>query len=124
VRNKPSILQLAVGTLIHKVPYSDTKRCMSLIDGYGFDITYTELCSHHLAGGRIGSWIDGMIYAVEAGLKIGKENAAARDLLEAYGSKKSLRQHLKELHEYGIKDFTNAPLSMEQIKQNRAQRQR
>ena len=117
MRQKPTILQLAVGTFIHKVPYSDVKKCMTLIEGYGFDITYTELCAHHLAGGRIVSWIDGLVYAAENGLTIGKENAAARDLVESYGDKKSLRQHLKEFHEHGIRDFIRTPLSMEHIKQ-------
>lgn len=116
MRRKPTLLQLAVGTFIHKVPYSDAKKCMSLIEGYGLDISYTELCAHHLAGGRMVSWIDGLVYAAENGLKIGKDNAAARDLVESYGDRRSLRQHLRQFHGQGITDFISTPLSMENIK--------
>lgn len=47
------------------------------------------------------SWIEGLIYAQERGMTIGPTNGAARDLAEAYGAKRSLREHIQAFEARG-----------------------
>ena len=116
MNRRPSLLQLAVGTLIHKVPYGESRRCLDLIEGHGLSITYTELSAHHLAGGRMFSWIEGVVYAQERGVKMNPQNGAARDLVEAHTSRRTLREHIQGFEAVGVRDLDSAPLKVEQLK--------
>jgi uncharacterized protein YqfA (UPF0365 family) len=116
MNRRPSVFQLLVGTLIHKVPYFETRRCLQRIEGHGLPLSYTELAAHHLAGGRITSLVEGLIYAQERGIKISVTSAAARDLVEAYGSKTALSEHIRVFESRGVRDLDSAPLNVAQLK--------
>jgi len=114
--SRPSFLQLLVGTLLHKIPYRESRRNLDLIERHGLSVTYTELSAHHLAGGRITSWIEGLVYAKERGLKMSRENGAARDLTEIYTTQRSLREHIRKFEALGVRDLDSAPLNPELVK--------
>jgi len=114
---RPSLFQLFVGTVIYKMPYRESRRCLDLIANHGLPVTYLELSAHHLAGGRIGSWIEGLIYAQNHGIKMSVTNAAARDLIEVYGSKLTLLNHIQAFERLGVKDLDSAPLDLDKIKE-------
>lgn len=113
---RPSLLQLLVGVCVHKVPYGESRRCLDLIEGHGLSITYTDLSAHYLAGGRMTSWIEGLVYAQRKGIKMSSANGAARDLAEAYTSKVQLREHIRAFEALGVRDLDSAPLNVAQLK--------
>lgn len=102
--------RLFVGAMLMNVPFFKSSACLRRIKAYGLPITYNQLAAHHLAGGRISSWVEGLIYAQEHGIKLDRDNAAARDLLAAHGSGITLVEHLQILEKAGIRDAFRAPL--------------
>jgi hypothetical protein len=111
----PSLLPLLINTLLHKVPFLETRRCLELIEVHALPLSYTDLAAHHLAGGRITSFVGGLIYAQERGLRISVANAAARDLIESYGSKIILADHIRCFEVLGIRDLDSAPLDVTKV---------
>lgn len=110
MRSQPSILQLLIGTFIHRVPFREAKRCLQRVESYSLPLSYTDLAAHHLAGGRISSLVDGMIYARENGIKMSTTNAQARDLVAAQTTKLSLTEHIHAFEAIGVRDLDSAYL--------------
>ena len=62
-----------------------------------------------MAGGRIDSWIEGLIYARERGIELEVMNAAARDLIAAHGSKITLTKHIRDAERAGFREMSRVP---------------
>ena len=109
MKDRSIIYRFFVGNRMLKVPFRESNACLEKIRTHLLPLTYDQLAAHHLAGGRISSWVDGLIYASEHGIKLDVDNAAARDLIGAHGSKITLTEHLQILESAGYRDAFKAP---------------
>jgi uncharacterized protein YqfA (UPF0365 family) len=116
MNERPSLLRLLVGAAVYKVPFFEARRCLARIDSHGLPLGYRELADHHLAGGRITSLVEGLIYAQARGLQMAVPNAAARDLVAAYTTKVSLTDHLRAFEAAGVRNLDGAPLNAALLK--------
>jgi uncharacterized protein YqfA (UPF0365 family) len=113
---RPSLFQQFVAVAFLKVPLREVRRCLRRIEETGLDISYDALVAHHMAGGRMTSWIEGLIYARENGIELDVTNGAARDLLGAFGSKITLTEHIRLAASKGCRDMRGVPFDSLQKK--------
>jgi hypothetical protein len=111
-----SLFQLFVHVFLMKVPYFQLRDCMRRVEKHGLELPYNTLISHHLAGGRMTSLVDGLIYAHDHGIKLDVLNAAARDLIGAFGSKITLTEHIQIAEHAGYRDMAKVPFDTLQVK--------
>ncbi len=113
---RPSLFQMFVYVALMKVPFFQLRDCLRRIERHGLDLPHDKLVAHHLAGGRISSLVDGLIYAREHGIKISTMHATARDLASKYGSGISLTEHIQALERAGYRDLDSAPINPAHLK--------
>jgi len=113
---RPSLFQMFVYVALMKVPFSRLRDCLRRIERHGLDLSHEKLVAHHLAGGRITSLADGLIYAQEHGVKLSTMQAAARDLASKYSSGISLTEHILALERAGYRDLDSAPIDPAHLK--------
>jgi hypothetical protein len=119
MKDRSIFYRLFVGATILKIPFFESNRCLKKIRTHSLPLTYDKLGAHHWAGGRISSWVDGLIYAQEHGIKLDVDNAAARDLIAVQGSRITLPEHIRLLSEAGCRDVFGAPFdSLQKISPN------
>ena len=116
MRTRPSIWKWFVAVAILKVPFSRLRRSLALAERQGLEITFDMLVSHHMGGGRIQSWVEGLVYARENGVALEVMSGAARDLMGAYGSGISLTEHIQLAQRAGITDMRSMPYDSVQKK--------
>lgn len=119
MKDRSILYRFFIGSRVLKVPFREANRCLKKIGAHRLPLTYDHLAAHHLAGGRISSWVDGLIYAGEHGIKLDINNAAARDLIAVQGSKITLTEHLQILENAGYHDAFKAPF--DSLQKNHAQ---
>jgi uncharacterized protein YqfA (UPF0365 family) len=109
MRKRPSIWPWFVAVAFLKVPFSRLRRSLALAERHGLEIAFDMLVSHHMAGGRILSWVEGLVYARDNGVALEVMNGAARDLLGTQGSGISLTEHIQLAQRAGITDMRSMP---------------
>src|SRR5579859_5825345 len=80
-KDRSILYQIFAGQILSKTPFFEARRCLERIKRYQLPLTYDDLRIHHLAGGRITSLVDGMVYAKEHGINLDVRNASAFELL-------------------------------------------
>jgi hypothetical protein len=107
---KPSLKQWLLAVLVLRAPWKELRRCVRLVRQHDLGITFDALVAHHLAGGRIDSWVEGLIHASERGIALTPEQGAMRDLVGKLGSGISLTEQVNLAVAAGHRDMKDAPL--------------
>ena len=113
---RPTFWQWFFAITFLKVPALQLRRCQRLVEQYGFDISFDALVAHHMAGGRMLSWIEGLVYARERGISLEMMNGAARDLVATSGSGITLTDHIRVAERAGVRDMQRFPFDSLQKK--------
>ena len=113
---RPSAFQMFVHLAFLKIPVLRVRECARRAEDHGIALSYETLVSHHLAGGRVVSLVEGLVYAQQRGITISVMNAAARDLVSKFGSGISLTEHIQALERAGLRNLDGAPLDIEKLK--------
>jgi uncharacterized protein YqfA (UPF0365 family) len=113
---RPTFIQWIWAFWLWKISPRELRHCLSIIDRHDLSISYDQLVAHKLAGGRITSWVEGLAYARESGIPLDVMNAAARDLLGAFGSKITLTEHIRIAQSRGFRDMQRVPFDSLQKK--------
>ena len=116
MKKRPSLWQWFMAVAVFKVSLFQLRGCLRLIDRHGLEVSFDTLVSHHMAGGRISSWIEGLVYARERGIELEVLNGAARDLVGAGGSRITLIEHIRAAEHAGIRDMRRFPFDTLQKK--------
>ena len=113
MRNRAPLLRVLNGTLLLKIPYFPIRRALILAERYGLELDYDVLASHFLAGGKIDSLIDGLVYAKENGIVLSERAAMARQLFAQVTNGTTLTEHIRSFEALGVRDLSAAPLKTE-----------
>ena len=89
-------------------PFSDVKRAYDKAAAHAVPVEWKDLFTHRMAGGRLDSLVDGMIFAKERNVKMSFVSACASELYARAKFQLCLTDYLKPLIESGIDDISKA----------------
>lgn len=121
MNKRPTLWNWFFALAVAEVPYSALRYNTREIERHGLDVSFDALVAHHLAGGRIVSLVNGLVYARTHGIAMDFKQAATRDLVAAFGSRISLTEHLQTAERAGIRDMARAPLDLLRKESSRSQ---